>query len=108
MKFWQTEESPWPNKGAAWMKFPKIRAAWLKILLFSPKYQHLESPRGLQPTPPTLYACLSVMVSGGSRGAQQARAPPPKIGSTVIFYNPFCIRMVKIRAQIALESIKNP
>ena len=47
--------------------------------------------------------------SGGSRGAQHARPPPPpKIGSTVIFNNPFCIRMLKNRAQLALESIKNP
>ena len=44
---------------------------------------------------------------GGGGTTQQAHAPP-KIGSTVIFYNPFCIRMLKNRARIALESIKNP
>ena len=49
---------------------------------------------------------VAIYYSGGSRGAQQGR--PPKIGSTVIFYNLFCIRMLKNRAQIALESIKNP
>ena len=43
-------------------------------------------------------------IQGG--GAQQAR--PPKIGSTVICITLFCIRMLKNRAQIALESIKNP
>ena len=49
--------------------------------------------------------------SGGSRGGggrNRHAHPPPKIGLTVIFYNPFCIRMLKNRAQIALESIKNP
>ena len=35
------------------------------------------------------------------------RYSPPKIGSTMILYNPFCIRMLKISTQIALESI-NP
>ena len=41
---------------------------------------------------------------GGSRGG--GGGAPPKIGSTVIFYNPFCIKMLKNRAQIALERIK--
>ena len=45
-------------------------------------------------------------------GVGATGAPPPKkkkIGSTVIFFiTPFCIRMLKNRAQIALESIKKP
>ena len=40
--------------------------------------------------------------SGGSRGGGATGARPPKIGSAVIFYNPFCIRMLKNGAQIAL------
>ena len=40
-------------------------------------------------------------------GAQQASPPPPKIGSTMFFYPFFKIRMLKNKAQIARESIKN-
>ena len=40
-------------------------------------------------------------------GAQQA-PPPPKMWSTAYFSIPFCIRMLKNKAQIARESIKNP
>ena len=63
---------------------------------------------------PTSNCCHFICMSmadpggGGGGGATGVPPPPPQIGSTVIFYNPFCIRMLKNRAQIALEIIKNP
>ena len=59
---------------------------------------------------PTLFCKLGYFLSGGSRGGGggAAGARPPKIGSTMFFFIPFCIRMLKNKAQIARESIKTP
>ena len=59
-----------------------------------------------------IYYCNNVLlllkqwrIQGGGRNR---RAHPLKLDRLWIFYNPFCIRMLKNRAQIALESIKIP
>ena len=54
------------------------------------------------------YDSLRVQYVADPGGGGATGARPPKIGSTVIFYKPFCIRMLKNRALIALESIKPP
>ena len=51
------------------------------------------------------------MHSGGFRGGATDAPPPPqkkKLIDYLFFLIPFCIRMLKYKAQIARESIKNP
>ena len=52
------------------------------------------------------YEVYHNITNGGLEGAQQA-LPPKKKLSTVILI-PFCIIILKHKAQIARESIKNP